>query len=111
MPGFSARALFFHTRVANAGDPNEFGRPPQHLHMNSVRLGATVRFAGDVELTVDEIVTRGSFSAEMTSGPNVMSAVDVSFTHSETNASISTTFGRYVTVRGYAQLLLRRYGS
>ena len=111
MPGFSARALYFHTRVTNPAVPDD-EQPAQHLHMNIVRLGATLRLAGDLELTADGIVTRGTYSQEMISVPGDMTpAADVSFTHSETDASISTSFGRYVTVRGYAQLLLRRYSS
>ena len=106
-PGLSARVMYFRTRMSGPLTDLTDDAPPEATYanrMDAVRLGATIAVYQGVQLDADEIVTFGKHVDAMIPTP-----VSIEWVHAETAAVLSADFGRYVTVKGYARLIMRRY--
>jgi hypothetical protein len=109
-PRLSARLLYFRTSQSGSlddilDDATMISPGAAYtVRTHTVRMGATITLIEGVSLDADEIVTIGSYRERMWPIP-----IDLSYQHFETSAILSADFGRYVTVKGYARFLYRRY--
>jgi len=108
------RAMYFRTRESGPmsdvlsdveiGDGEELAGG-YHWRMDTVRLGATWRPAETIELSLDQIGSRGKYKDDLDEAPVALTLWELA-----TGAEVAISFGRYVTVRGDARLYIRRYG-
>ena len=99
------RALYYHTRMS--GDAQTISNDAigtYHLRADAVRVGATVAISDEIAIDLDHIVTIGTYRE----GDDMQSS-QLEYLHLDTGVAISSSFGRYVTVRGYLRHFLRRY--
>lgn len=75
-----------------------------HWRMDTVRLGATWRPFETLELSLDQIGSRGAYRDDFD-----QAAVALTMWEFATGGQVAISFGRYVTVRGDARLYLLRY--
>ncbi len=105
------RALYFNTRLSGKRTENEFDEMGNaiepgrfKLRSDALRLGATLTIFREVEIALDQIFTLGKYSERDNEQP-----LSLSYFYSDSNAQVSSDFGRFVTVRGYARVLSRRH--
>ena len=105
------RALYFNTRLSGKLTENAFdemGNPIDagrfKLRSDALRLGATLTILREVDIALDQIFTLGKYSERDNQEP-----LSLSYFYSDSNAQVSSDFGRFVTVRGYARVLVRRH--
>jgi hypothetical protein len=107
-----ARIVFFHTRESGSLSDvlgNDFsGMGSYDFATDSVRVGATLRPGANLELALDEVVTIGRYSESRTDGGT---ALNVSYKRLDTGITVSSDFGRYVTVKALIQLLYTGYDA
>ncbi len=101
------RAMYFNTRIS--GDVNdvvdENAMGTYSLRADAVRVGATITVLDEIDIAVDQIFTIGKYAERDNPGDSL----ELSYLYSDSNAQVSSDFGRYVTVRAYARLLARRH--
>ncbi len=97
------RALYYRTRIS--GD-TEAPSTSYKLRADAVRVGATLTISDEIALDIDHIATIGKYRRRIE-----MMSSQLDYLHLETAAALSSSFGRYVTVRGYLQHFFRRYGQ
>jgi len=105
-PHFRARGLYFHTSMDGEDEVGE-GLTDFRLRAQAARFGITFDLLEEVELSVDQIVRRGTYRESFLS-PIGDASGSVSYMHLETLGTAGLDFGRYVTVRGFARILHRR---
>jgi hypothetical protein len=108
------RAMYFRTRESGpmsdvlsdveTGDVEELPGG-YHWRMDTARLGATWRPIETLEVSVDQIASRGAYKDDLAEAPVALTLWEMA-----TAAEVAISFGRYVTVRGDARLYVRRYG-
>jgi hypothetical protein len=111
------RALFFRTRSSAPaielfvdeedpfpGDEGGGMDLPFHWRLDTIRVGGTWQPHPTVEISADQIGTRGAFRDQLVEAPLVLRLWE--FT---TSGELAVTFGRYVTVRGHARLYVKNY--
>jgi hypothetical protein len=97
------RALYYRSRIS--GQDSENGDLVSYrLRADTARIGATIAISEEIAVELDEIITVGKLRLE-----GDMQMAEFEYVHADTSASVSSSFGRYVTVRGYVRHLLRRY--
>ena len=107
------RALYYRTResgpmadvLTDLEDGEEEPDGGYHWRMDSVRLGATWKPTETIEVSLDQIGSRGAYRDDLAEAPVALTSWEMA-----TAGEVAISFGRYVTVRGDARLYLRRYG-
>lgn len=109
-PRLQLRALYYRTRTSGnlslifpGGEDQDTGEDFA-WSFDTIRLGATWKPFETVEVRVDQLGSRGTYSDNAMLAPLALDLRE--FT---TSAELAISFGRYVTVRGTARLRIREH--
>ncbi len=100
------RALYYRTRISGDTEDMSAAGPfgTYKLRADAARVGATLAISDEIALDLDHIATIGKYRESFE-----MMTSQLKYLHLDTALAISSSFGRYVTVRGYLRHFLRRY--
>jgi hypothetical protein len=110
-PRLRVRAMYFRTRQNRShgegrrslpiGDSDESETPGYKLSLDTVRAGCDLEAFHDLSLSVDQVLTMGSYREP--------TAASLDLTHAFSSFALTAQFSRYVAVRGLFTLEHRRY--
>jgi hypothetical protein len=110
---WSARALYYLTSLSEPAEESDFGLG-YALRSDTIRLGFTAKLLWRITVSLDQILTFGSFElAPVTGGPGPgpnsgADKVNNTNVRSETALVVGAEFGRYIAIKAHVRLLYRQ---
>jgi hypothetical protein len=107
---WSARALYFLTSLSEPAEESEL-EVGYEARSDAIRLGVTAKLPWRISVSLDQILTFGSFELAPGTGGEGPKPVDFDNTNfrSETMLVVGAEFGRYIAIKAHVRFLYRSY--